>query len=61
MEGDSEEHELRIVVIFAGSDDVEGDELAKSDEVEDGSSTAVNFNTSDVDPSDYQSFEYCCE
>jgi len=61
MEGDSEEHELRIVGISAGSDDEEGDELAKSDEVEDGSSTAVNFNTSDFDPSDYKSFEYYCE
>ena len=60
MEGDSVEHELRIEGISNDGDE-EGDELAKSDEIEDGSSTTINFNTSDFDPSDYNSIEYYCE
>ncbi|HJT82868.1 MAG TPA: hypothetical protein VJ697_00165 [Nitrososphaeraceae archaeon] len=60
MKGDPVEHELRIEGISADGDE-EGDEIAKSDEIEDGSSTTVNFNTSDFDPGDYQSIEYYCE
>jgi hypothetical protein len=60
VKGDAVEHELRIEGISADGDE-EGDELAKSDEIEDGSSTTVNFNTSDFDPGDYQSIEYYCE
>ena len=61
MKGDSVEHEIRIEGISSDSNDEEGDELAKSDEIEDGSSTTVNFNTSDFEPGDYNSIEYYCE
>ena len=62
MEGDKVEHELVIEGISAGGDSKEkGKKLAKSDEIEDGSSTTVNFNPSDKKNSDYQSLEYYCE
>jgi hypothetical protein len=60
IQGDTEEHELIIEGISTG-DDEEGEELIASDHVEDGSSTTVNFNPSDVENSDYQSLEYYCE
>ena len=60
IQGDTEEHELIIEGISAG-DDEEDEELVKGDEVEDGSSTTINFNTSDIETSDYQSLEYYCE
>jgi hypothetical protein len=60
IQGDTEEHELIIESISAGPDE-EGEELVKGDEVEDGSSTIVNFNPSDTETSDYQSLEYYCE
>jgi hypothetical protein len=61
-EGDKVEHELVIEgVSIAGSDkdDEKGEELAKSDEIEDGSSTTVNFNP--TDDNNYQFLEYYCE
>ena len=59
LEGDSEEHELIIEGISAAAD--EGEELIASDHVEDGSSTTINFNPSDVETNNYQSLEYYCE
>ena len=61
LEGDSEEHEITIEGISAAGG--KGEELIASDEIEDGSSTAINFNTADVqdDISNYQSLEYYCE
>jgi hypothetical protein len=60
IQGDTEEHELIIKGISAGADE-EGEELVKGDEVEDGSSTIVNFYPSDAETRDYQSLEYYCE
>ena len=60
IQGDTEEHELIIEGISAGADE-EGEELVKGHEVEDGSSTIINFNPSDAESSDYQSLEYYCE
>ena len=59
LEGDSEEHELIIEGMSAAAD--EGEELIASDHVEDGSSTIINFNPSDVETNNYQSLEYYCE
>lgn len=65
LEGDSEEHELIIEGISAS--DRKGEEIIASDEIEDGSSTAINFNPADIEKdssssnSNYQSFEYYCE
>src|SRR5688572_7443728 len=59
LEGDTEEHELIIKGISAAGD--EGKELIASDHVEDGSSTAINFNPSDVETNNYQLLEYYCE
>jgi hypothetical protein len=64
IQGDPEEHELVIstVAAAAGSgNDEEGEELVASDHIEDGSSTAVNFNTADMETNDYKSLEYYCE
>ncbi len=58
IEGDPEEHELIIEGISASAE--EGEELIASDHVEDGSSTTVNFNPSDIETSNYQSLEYYC-
>lgn len=60
IEGDTEEHELIIEGISAAGDE-EGEELIASEEVEDGSSTTVNFNPSDEETNDYQSLEYYCK
>ena len=59
LEGNSEEHELIIEGMSAAAD--EGEELIASDHVEDGSSTTINFNPSDVETNNYQSLEYYCE
>src|SRR5215203_5240796 len=80
LEGDSAEHELVIEGISSnasasGNDDDKdndkdndkggGEELVKSDEIKEGSSATVNFNSADIqddeDDSNYQSFEYYCE
>ena len=34
---------------------------AQQDEIENGSSTTVNFNSSDIDTGNYDSFDYYCE
>ncbi len=78
LEGDSAEHELVIEgvssndVAASGNDDDDkdndkggGEELVKSDEIKEGSSATVNFNSAEIqeddDNSNYQSFEYYCE
>src|SRR5215211_7765461 len=70
LEGDSAEHELVIEGISSnaaasGNDEGGGEELVKSDEIKEGSSATVNFNSADIqddeDDSNYQSFEYYCE
>ena len=65
IQGDPEEHELVISAVAAAAagsgNDEEGEELVASDHIEDGSSTAVNFNTADMETNDYQSLEYYCE
>jgi hypothetical protein len=74
LEGDSAEHELVIEGVSSndaaasGNDDDNkggGEELVKSDEIKEGSSATVNFNSADIqeddDNSNYQSFEYYCE
>jgi hypothetical protein len=67
LEGDPEEHELIIESISSDTDDTtsngKGEELIASDEIEDGSSTTINFNplASQDDSSIYQSLEYYCE
>jgi hypothetical protein len=62
IEGDPEEHELIIEGLSAAGEE-EGEEIVASDEIEDGSSTTVNFNpSSDIEEIDnYQSLEYYCE
>ena len=61
-QGDPVEHQLIISAANASSGgDKKGKELAKGDEIKDGSSTTVNFNPSDIKTSDYQSLEYYCE
>jgi heme/copper-type cytochrome/quinol oxidase subunit 2 len=58
--GDQAEHQLIIEGVSDGGKKTE--ELISSDEIENGSSTKVNFNTSsDIDTNDYESFEYYCE
>jgi hypothetical protein len=67
LEGDPEEHELIIESISSDTDDTtsngKGEELIASDEIEDGSSTTINFNplANQDDSSIYQSLEYYCE
>jgi hypothetical protein len=76
LEDDSAEHELVIEGVSSnaaasGNDDDDnndkggGEELVKSDEIKEGSSATVNFNSADIqeddDNSNYQSFEYYCE
>ncbi len=66
-QGDPVEHQLIISAVKAssggggGDNDKKGKELAKGDEIKDGSSITVTFNPSDVKTSDYQSLEYYCE
>jgi hypothetical protein len=64
LEDDLEEHELIIEGISAAvSTDEQVEELVASDEIEDGSSTTINFNPADIQEGDnnYQSLEYYCE
>jgi hypothetical protein len=63
MQDDPEEHELIISTVATADsgNDGEDEELIASDHIEDGSSTAVNFNTADMETNDYQSLEYYCE
>ena len=61
-QGDPVEHQLIISAVKSSSGGGSGGkELAKGDEIKDGSSTTVNFNPSDIKTSDYQSLEYYCE
>ena len=57
--GDPAEHELVIEGISDGGKKTE--EIISSDEIENGSSTTVNFNSSDIDTGNYDSFDYYCE
>jgi hypothetical protein len=76
LEDDSAEHELVIEGVSSnaaasGNDEDDnndkggGEELVKSDEIKEGSSATVNFNSADIqeddDNNNYQSFEYYCE
>ncbi len=72
VKGDTEEHELIIEGISSNAvtttttttdNEEKGEELAASNEIEDGSFTSVNFNPTDTQEggSNYQSFEYYCE
>ena len=65
LKGDTEEHELIIEGMPSATADAandgKGEELVKSDDIEDGSSTIINFNPSDIDTNNYQSLEYYCE
>jgi hypothetical protein len=45
LKGDLEEHEI---VIEGVTSDGDKEELVKSDEIEDGSSSAINFNPADI-------------
>ena len=57
--GDPVEHELIIEGVSDGGKKTE--EIISSDEIENGSSTTVNFNSSDIDTGNYDSFDYYCE
>ena len=57
--GDPVEHELVIEGVSDGGKKTE--EIISSDEIENGSSTTVNFNSSDIDTGNYDSFDYYCE
>jgi hypothetical protein len=54
--GDPVEHELVVEGVSDGGKKTE--EIISSDEIENGSSTTVNFNSSDIDTGNYDSFEY---
>ena len=57
--GDPVEHELVIEGVSDGGKKTE--EIISSDEIENGSSTTVNFNSSDIDIGNYDSLDYYCE
>ena len=57
--GDPVEHQLIIEGVSDGGKKTE--EIISSDEIENGSSTTVNFNSSDIDTGNYDSFDYYCE
>ena len=57
--GDPAEHEL--VIEGVSGKGLKTEEIISSDEIENGSSTTVNFNSSDIDTGNYDSFEYYCE
>ena len=57
--GDPAEHEL--VIEGVSGKGLETEELISSDEIENGSSTTLNINTTDIDTGNYDSFDYYCE
>ncbi len=57
--GDPAEHELIIEGVSGKG--LKTEEIISSDEIENGSSTTVNFNSSDIDTGNYDSFDYYCE
>ena len=57
--GDPTEHEL--VIEGVSGKGLKTEEIISSDEIENGSSTTVNFNSSDIDTGNYDSFDYYCE
>ena len=57
--GDPAEHEL--VIEGVSDKGLKTEEIISSDEIENGSSTTVNFNSSDIDTGNYDSFDYYCE
>ena len=57
--GDPAEHEL--VIEGVSGKGLKTEEIISSDEIENGSFTTVNFNSSDIDTGNYDSFEYYCE
>ena len=57
--GDPAEHEL--IIEGVSGDGKKTEELLSSDEIENGSSTTVNINATDIDTGNYDSFDYYCE
>ncbi len=57
--GDPAEHEL--VIEGVSGKGLKTEELISSDEIENGSSTKLNLNTTDIDTGNYDSFDYYCE
>ena len=57
--GDPTEHEL--VIEGVSGKGLKTEELISSDEIENGSSTTINFNSTDVDSGNYDSIDYYCE
>ena len=57
--GDPVEHQLIIEGVSDGGKKTE--EIISSAEIENGLSTTVNFNSSDIDTGNYDSFDYYCE
>ena len=57
--GDPAEHEL--VIEGVSGKGLKTEEIISSDEIENGSSTTLNINTTDIDTGNYDSFDYYCE
>ncbi|HEY8522173.1 MAG TPA: hypothetical protein VIL14_00280 [Nitrososphaeraceae archaeon] len=57
--GDPTEHEL--VIEGVSGKGLKTEELISSDEIENGSSTTINFNSTDIDAGNYDSIDYYCE
>ena len=57
--GDPAEHELIIEGVSGKG--LKTEEIISSDEIENGSSTTVNINATDIDTGNYDSFDYYCE
>ena len=57
--GDPAEHELIIEGVSGKG--LKTEEIISSDEIENGSSTTLNLNTTDIDTGNYDSFDYYCE
>jgi hypothetical protein len=56
--GDPTEHEL--VIEGVSGKGLKTEEIISSDEIENGSSTTVNFNSTDIDADNYDSIDYYC-
>jgi hypothetical protein len=57
--GDPTEHEL--VIEGVSGKGLKTEEIISSDEIKNGSFTTINFNSTDVDTGNYDSFDYYCE
>ncbi len=57
--GDPAEHELIIEGVSGKG--LKTEEIISSNEIENGSSTTLNLNTTDIDNGNYDSFDYYCE